>query len=260
VVLKETEERMKINKIKMAYWRVKWFLRKYYNFLKSLVFDRRSRRERFFVDAHECKNCRMEHLSDSEQYELIVGSYTTEKGCWNYTRGQVFNKETGALIADVKRNYSAFPFAWAENHPNGHSYLICGEDYQGQTIIELDTGKRKDYLPLDAHNGCGFCWAEHFPSPDKTKLAVIGCFWACPYELIIYDFSDPMRLPYKELQILDAPETFSWIDNASAKIEHEREIRKSDGKYLSDLSDEEQDIAYKNSDEDYIKVKEIIKL
>lgn len=251
---------MKISKIKMMYWNIKFFLNKYYRFIKSILFNHKKHQEQYFVEENRCQNCHRVYDSDSEKYSLVIDNYTTQKGCWNYSRGQIFNKETCALIADIKRNYSAFPFSWAEDHPNGHSYLICGEDYQGQTIIELDTGKRKNYLPLDAHNGFGFCWAEHYPSPDKKRLAVIGCYWACPYELIIYDFSDPMNLPYKELSIQDAPDNFDWVDNETAKIEHEVEIRKSDGKRLSELTEEEQDVAYKNSDEDYTKVIEKIKI
>ena len=41
-----------------------------------------------------------------------------------------------------------------------------------------------------------FIWTEILPSPDKTKLAVIGCYWACPYEVVVYDISKICQLPY----------------------------------------------------------------
>jgi hypothetical protein len=70
--------------------------------------------------------------------------------------------------------------------------LVAGADYQGQTVIELDTGKRRDYLPDAAKKGHGFCWAQHRFDVASKILVVCGCIWACPYEFRFYDFSDPM--------------------------------------------------------------------
>lgn len=33
----------------------------------------------------------------------------------------------------------------------------------------------------------------------NTKLPVVeGCFWACPFDLLVVDFSDPACVPYPE--------------------------------------------------------------
>jgi len=133
-----------------------------------------------------------EHLSPSGEYKLVVNSHATKPGCWDYTRGLVYRKGSDKPIAKVKRNYSSFPFCWID-HPNGHSYLVCGEDYQGQTVIELDTGKRRDHLPPEAEKGHGFCWADYRFDAATLMLVVEGCIWACPYEFRFYDFSDPMN-------------------------------------------------------------------
>ena len=98
-------------------------------------------------------------------------------------------------MAVVNRNYDHFPFAWTERHANGHDYLICSEDYMGQTIIELDTDERRDFVSEDE----GFCWVNYSVSPNRQFVAVDGCYWACPYELCIVDFSEPLVLPYKKL-------------------------------------------------------------
>jgi hypothetical protein len=129
--------------------------------------------------------------TDSEKYELHVTSHSTGKGTWAYTKGKVFAGDK--LLTEVCRNYSSFPFRFIENHPNGHSYLICGEDYQGQTVIELDTGRRRDFLPKEAKEGHGFCWSSYEFHAATQILVVDGCYWACPYEFKFYDFSDPME-------------------------------------------------------------------
>jgi len=145
----------------------------------------------YFIDKNRDPEARKEETSPSGRYRLVIDSYGTKKGCWNYSRGRVY--EGDKLIEDVMRNYSQFPFAWMEDHPNGHSYLICGADYQGQTFIELDTGKRKDFLPEAAAEGHGFCWVSHEVLDDGVTLLVEGCIWAGPYEYRLYDVSNPMN-------------------------------------------------------------------
>lgn len=129
-----------------------------------------------------------ESLSPSGKYKLVVSSFKTGPGTWNYSQGQVFAQGSDTPIATVQRNYGAFPYLFVEDHPNGHSYLICGEDYQGQTVIELDTGLRRELLK----KGHGFCWGSYEWLPSMQALLVDGCFWACPYEFRFFDFSDPM--------------------------------------------------------------------
>jgi len=138
--------------------------------------------------------------SPSGKYTLTVTSIETKPGCWNYTTGVVTRGEE--TIVEVKRNYASFPFLFVEGHANGHDYLVCGENYQGQTVIELDTGRRSDFLPEAATQGHGFCWVAYTYEADAQVLVVDGCIWACPYEYRLYDFSDPMGQGWPEI-VLD---------------------------------------------------------
>jgi hypothetical protein len=141
-----------------------------------------------------------DELSPNGEFKLVITSFTTGKGSWNYTQGLVYRVGSDTPIFKVQRNYSSFPFSWVE-HPNGHQYLICGENYQGQTVLELDTGRRKDFLPTEAKQGFGFCWVNHRFDSASCILTVDGCVWACPYEFRFYDFSDPMSgWPYLEIE------------------------------------------------------------
>ena len=175
------------------------------------------------------------HLSPSGKYRLEITSY--DNG--TYSQGKIQYAQSEELITVVVRNYGHFPFAWCEGHPSGHDYLICGEDYQGQTIIELDTGQRVDFIPDEAEQGHGFCGVAFYPAPDGRYLFVDGCFWGCPYELILFDFSKPLILPYQELNRWLVNEVQGFQPDGSFLFNYAIEIRLSDGKPLGDFTDAE---------------------
>jgi len=204
--------------------------------------DEKKEKASFFVPENARVERAEEHLSPSGKYKLVVTPYSTTNGGWDYSRGVVSiagsvvtrsaSRPLGAVLAEVLRNYGMFPFTFVEGHGNGHDYLICGEDYQGQTVVELDTSsdavafgaaspdavafgaaspdavafgaaspdavafgaasKRVDHLPEEAEAGAAFCWEEARFDASSKMLLVCGCHWACPYEFRFYDFSDPM--------------------------------------------------------------------
>lgn len=166
------------------------------------------------------------YMSPLFKYKLEIEKFSTKPGCWDYSLGKIYSLKTNhsESIAEIKRNYSHFPFAWAIYHPNGHDYLICGKSYMGQTVVELDTGKVFNYSP----KGEDFCCVEFYPSPDKTKIAISGCYWGGTYEVRICDFSDPSKLPLKVFQHVsddayDKTKVYysdfsEWIDDQTFKI------------------------------------------
>ena len=133
----------------------------------------RSRAERtklFHEEGKPVEGSRKEHLSPSGKYKLVTECYGFKKG-WNYSKGSVFRQGEDEPLFEVYRNYGHFTFLFVEDHPNSHAYLVCGEDYQGQTVLELDTGKRKDYLPRDGIVGHGFCWtAKRFNATSQILI------------------------------------------------------------------------------------------
>jgi hypothetical protein len=74
---------------------------------------------------------------------------------------------------------------------DGRDYLLFPEDLEGQTVIDLMTGRVEGFSSPDDT----FIWTEFHPSPDVSLLAIIGCYWACPYQVTVYDFREPMNLP-----------------------------------------------------------------
>ena len=148
----------------------------------------------------------------------------------------------GKIIADVKRNFGHFWHTWVE-HPNGNEYMLCGEDYQGYSLVNLTREICRVYFPEEGYLGFGFCWTAAHPSPDKMVLAVVGCVWAGPYEVIFYDFRTPDQLPYTELgRVSHLAGCEGWLDNENFALTQEVEFRKSDGAPYEGLSEEERDV------------------
>jgi hypothetical protein len=157
-------------------------------------------------------------VSGSGLYHLETRRFQTPTG-WAYSLGVVTRVGTPAPIAEIKRNYGHFWHAWVQ-HPNGKEYLLCGEDYQGYNVICLETGENQVYFPESGFEGRGFCWAAVYPSPDGLVLAVDGCYWACPYDLMFVDFSNPLVLPLPELaHFEDLKTTSGWQDNQTFEYE-----------------------------------------
>jgi hypothetical protein len=78
-------------------------------------------------------------------------------------------------------------------------------------------------------------------------LAVDGCYWACPYDLVFYDFREPDILPFPEMQRFDnLSDSNGWLDNETFELKKEIALRKSDGALYEALSDEEMEILDKD--------------
>lgn len=203
--------------------------------------ERRKEIEAFFVESNKLDDLEPQ-VSPSGKYSLNVSKYKTRENAWAFTRGIVKEVSTGEVIADVKRNYSHFWFCWCL-HPNGNEYLLCGEDYQGQTLVNLTQKRVQNTFPNAGYDGYGFCWADVTMSPNKSIIAVEGCYWACPYDIVFFDFRNPDEFPPKELKRIESVgELKGWDEDGNFTIETEIEIRKSDGKHYDDLSEEEQDV------------------
>ncbi len=152
------------------------------------------------------------HRSPSGRYFLRITEYTAGPGSWNYSRGVVFREGDSDAVVDLKRNYGMFWHAWVQLR--GREYLLCGEDYQGYNVIDLDAGTNTLTFPPDAYKGKGFCWAAAYPSPDGETLAVEGCYWACPYEVVFIDFTDPSKSPLPELcRFEDLESVGAWVSD-----------------------------------------------
>lgn len=217
--------------------------------MQDWYIERRRAIEAVFAEARPITDSAKTVRSPRGRYSLEIVRHSTGKGTGAYSKGTVRLADSNEVIAEINRNYGAFPHSWSEDHPSGHDYLVAGEDYQGQTIIELDTGKRLDFVPDAAEQGFGFCWAAHYPTNDGRFLFVDGCIWAAPYELVLYDFSNPMQLPYRELGRWPVEDVSGFLEDGSFAWSFTVEIRTSDGKRTDRMTEDEQDAF--EADDDY---------
>jgi hypothetical protein len=194
--------------------------------------------EQYFTPEHRADEPSDIRRSPSGAYELEVTPYHTKPGAWDYSRGVVRRSRDRTVVADIKRNYGSFWHAWVQQ--SGNEYLLCGEDYQGYSVINLTSGTHHRHFPEEAYAGGGFCWVAAYPSPDGRTLAVDGCFWACPYELVIYDLAEPERIPLPELhRIGDLYACKGWGADGDFVFERHYEVRASDGVRIDALPIEE---------------------
>jgi len=217
---------------------------------------------KYIIEDHLVKDSVKQHKSPSEKYTLETARYDNP-GFIGDSKGTV--RKGDEIIEVVNRNYTSFPFEWVESHPNGHDYLICGETYMGQTIIELDTGKRIDFNCKEGQEG--FCWAEFKISPNKEMLAVAGCYWAAPYELWVVDFEYPMfqgyeNTPQTKWRKIDGPgdygiEEFSWNEDGTLNVKKLERYYPQAGKPWSQTTDEERKVEPPNDDSHYCFVNSI---
>ena len=195
----------------------------------QVLLDKHERTEKYFTPENTRPENQCEHASPSGRWRLVTTPYGTKPNSWNYTLGEVFRlplfRELGGLkVAEVRRNYSTFWFAWVENHPvTGHDYLLTGEDYQGFTVVNLTTGTVSSYVPDEAYEGHGWCPTSAEVLPDGVTLKVSGCYWACPYEVRLYDFSAPddPALPLDGLPNLTADLWFDEDEDTTLSVDED---------------------------------------
>ncbi|WP_143758998.1 hypothetical protein [Paenibacillus odorifer] len=147
--------------------------------------------------------------SPSGKFKLEIHHYNHVVGIirYNYTKGIITDSEH-KTIDIIYRNFGTFLFSWLEI--NGIEYLLGGLDYQGYSIVNLSNKQTKHYVPEEAYKGHGFCWGEIIYFQQKKLIVIDGCYWACPYELVFYDFSNPMNMPYNELFRVEVDSITNW--------------------------------------------------
>ncbi len=101
-------------------------------------------------------------------------------------------------------------FEWI--YKDKKDYLLLPEAQGGQSIFDIAEQKLHSFYSSEDP----FIWTDIHVSADKTKLAVTGCYWACPFEIVVYDCTELTKLPYTCVyrQPLDNNfEIKEWEDN-----------------------------------------------
>jgi hypothetical protein len=148
---------------------------------------------------------------------LDTTNYWLKEPSLDLTKIEIFDQEPDEKIFNFFVNDSHFFYGWVT--ANKVEYLICAEDiFGGQTVVDLTNRKMNGYSP----NEDGFIWTDFHLSPDNKTLATIGCYWACRYSIKLFDFSEPLNLPLKEINeiaLLRNNEIITcWLDNDTIQL------------------------------------------
>lgn len=149
---------------------------------------------------------------------------TDPKRNWIITKVYVGHLEKNGWLFSYLTDNDDTCWAWIDKGKK--EYLLLPETQDGQSILDISTLKLYSFYSSEDP----FIWAQIVPSPDQTKLAVIGCYWACPYELLIYDCSHLLELPYPYMHIQGLNDTFfkikEWADNQTVVLTNNKKYEK----------------------------------
>lgn len=167
--------------------------------------------DRRIRDPDEAKVC----LSPSGKYRLGFDSYgTLNHPNWRIAEIIVTDVRHDKVVHRFLRNDDWDFFKWVTK--DGKEYLLCSEDYEGQGVLDPSSGRYESYSEDD-----GFIWVDFHLSPDGNFLAIDGCHWACPNQVVIYDFSDPMNLPLPKILECWGDHNIAfeeWIDGKAFRL------------------------------------------
>lgn len=184
--------------------------------------------------------------SPSGKYSIEKTPFEITKNGWDYCEARFYNNLDDEYILSVYRNYGTFPYCWLEGHPMG-DFVICGEDYQGLTLVDLIGGRTTSFISDSAQQGNGFCAASFDVSPEMNRLAIEGCYWGGPYELMVLEIplKAPMQFPWKPIYNdyidfrneegnFETCTVIGWEDNNTILIEAELEFADPNGEETCD--------------------------
>jgi hypothetical protein len=155
-------------------------------------------------------------VSPCGRYRLETKDFTGDDG-GVVVVATVWRTEDAHELATVLNNDGRCFYGWAQQ--GDKSFLFFPEDLEGQTVIDLSTGEVAGFMSRDNP----FIWTEFHTSPDQQLLAVVGCYWACPYQVTVYDFRSPLALPLPTISEFQLPENdaqfVEWVGNEACKIQ-----------------------------------------
>jgi hypothetical protein len=178
--------------------------------------DARASTARTLKSAKPVADASIVEVSPCGRYRLETQEFATDDGR-EVVVATVWRTEDAHELTTVQRNDSRCFYGWVQQGKK--SFLLFPEDLEGQTVIDLATGKVAGFTSRDNP----FIWTEFHTSPDQQMLAVVGCYWACPYQVTVYDFRYPMELPLPRIAEFQLPENdakfVAWVGNAACKIQ-----------------------------------------
>jgi len=167
-----------------------------------------------YFDAHNL-------VADSERYELSVDGLhyftaiayrqTDPARNWTVCKIEIWELETQRILATYFSDSDTFGSAWLQR--DGRDYLLLPEFSDGQSVFDVSQKTLHSHLDPDDR----FLWLAIFPSPNGRRVAVGGCYWACPFEVRVYDLGRITELPYP-LLFMQHGDFEAWVDDDQVRL------------------------------------------
>ncbi len=184
--------------------------------------------------------------SEIEEIVLFDGKYILKTHYYSDCSHKVFkyNLHTsktemfdtcGVKVAEFKNIDHHIDFFGTVEHSNGKNYLIFTIDLYGYSIMDLSNFKTYHFIPEESFVGGEetFIWTNIMYCKVNNIIAVDGCYWACPYSIEFFDFSDPEKVPLRciytsyelknELDIDSDITPIRWNDDGTIVIEYDED-------------------------------------
>lgn len=143
------------------------------------------------------------HLSDAyfiqlSEYRAKIGDYS----CHGHTCELFTTPIESVAKWHSIHNYGGFHKII--KHSNGKEYLIFNQDLYGYSVLDIESRKIMQFFPEKSlQGGETFIWTDIEYSPISNVLAVIGCYWACPYGVQLFTFDSPMSEKQKHIDLIN---------------------------------------------------------
>jgi hypothetical protein len=143
--------------------------------------------------------------SSSGKYTLELTPYSVKDNKFPYySVVEIIRTSDGERMGKVIRNEADFPFLFVEEK-DGKDYLLCAEDYQGFTVINLTDGIKHDYIAEKSKRGLALRITDFYLSQNRKNLALEGFAKNKPNDIVetdeihFYIVEDFMKVPYVEV-------------------------------------------------------------
>lgn len=182
-----------------------------------------------------------------EKYSAKIGEYNRRGSRSFFFKGEEFIKEW-YCIDDDAQFYSLII------HKDGREYLVFKQDLYGYSVLDIEKRSIMQFFPeYSLDTGETFIWTDIHYNQANNILAVGGCYWACPYSVQLFNFTDPMsETPvfvdiiscldgdydvYEELEFMAWEEDRLKLKAFLFESEEKTELMIDSDKYMAWLSD-----------------------
>ncbi|MDE7364954.1 MAG: hypothetical protein K2N27_08775, partial [Ruminococcus sp.] len=139
-------------------------------------------------------------LCDEFSFQVQEYEDNRENSIFEANRCALIETSTQKIIHEYNEfDCHVRPITKIINHSNGHRYFPFHVDLYGISYLDIDTMEVYNYIPEGyphlhpAPMGESFIITDAFYDKKSDLIAYDGCYWACPNDVMVGDFSNPLN-------------------------------------------------------------------